>query len=168
MNSAAVIFEIKRYESGIQLLKDSIKDVLPEQMTLHPIPEKWSIAECIFHISDMESVFADRMKRIIAMDNPALISADENRYASELAYNKRDVKEEILLFTLTRNQMLRILNSIPEPSFLRTGVHSEAGTLSLFQVLKKSCSHLEHHLWHMNEKRMNYGLSLLPIQPSSD
>jgi hypothetical protein len=31
MNSAAISFEIKSYESGIQLMKDSIKDVLPEQ-----------------------------------------------------------------------------------------------------------------------------------------
>lgn len=149
-------------------MKDSIKDVLPEQLTLHPIPDKWSIAECTFHIVDMESVFADRMKRIIAMDNPALISADENKYASELAYDKRDVKEEILLLNLTRNQMIRILKSIPESAFTRTGVHSEAGSVNLYQVLKKANSHLEHHLWHINEKRMNYGLSLLPILPSSD
>ena len=43
-----------------------------------------------YHAADFEPVFADRMKRVIALDKPLLFAADENEYVKHLAYDHRD------------------------------------------------------------------------------
>jgi hypothetical protein len=47
-----------------------------EQLIARPIPGKWSTLEVVCHLADFEIVFADRIKRVIAENEPALFGGN--------------------------------------------------------------------------------------------
>ena len=129
----------------------------PEHLKARPIAGKWSTLEVVAHLADFEPVFADRMKRIIAMDKPLLLVADENQFAATLAYHDRDVADEMAIISATRKQMGHILSSLPPEAFQRQGVHSERGLVTLEQILTISTRHIPHHVPFIQEKRKALG-----------
>jgi hypothetical protein len=44
-----------------------------DQLLARPVPGKWSTQEVVCHLADYEAVYADRMKRVIALDEPELL-----------------------------------------------------------------------------------------------
>ena len=86
-------------------------------------------------LADFEPILADRMKRVIALDRPQLLAADENGFAAALAYHDRDLEEELAVIETTRRQMARILRALPESAAERVGVHSERGPKTLIELL---------------------------------
>jgi hypothetical protein len=86
---------IASYLSGPNQLREAIAGMTPEQINATPIPGKWSTRQVICHLADFEPVYADRMKRVIAEDNPPLRGGDPDVFAAKLAYDKRDIQEEL-------------------------------------------------------------------------
>ncbi len=144
---------ITDYEHGAQLLSQAIAGMTTEQLKARPIPGKWTTLELICHIADFEPVYADRMKRVIAEDNPPLLSGDPDLFLKGLAYHDRDAQEEIALIDVVRKQMARILRTLPDSAFARVGTHSRDGALSLETLLKRITGHIPHHAKFIAEKR---------------
>src|SRR5436309_4459123 len=149
---------VDAYLAGIGQLRQAVAGLSREQLLARPVPGKWSTLEVDCHLADFEPVFADRMKRIVALDRPPLVAADENRYAARLAYHDRDVGEELTLIDVTRQQMARILRQLPDAALESVGVHSERGPLTLADVLAGAARHIAHHLPFITEKRQALGL----------
>jgi hypothetical protein len=130
-----------------------------EQFVARPVPGRWSTLEVLAHLSDMEAVFAERIKRIVAYDEPPLLmSADENRYFAALRYHDRDAAEELALIDATRAQCARLIRGLRPEHLARTGVHSVKGMLTLEQVIRTVTGHISHHLPFVVEKRKALGL----------
>jgi uncharacterized damage-inducible protein DinB len=144
---------ITDYEHGAQLLSQAIAGMTTEQLKARPVPGKWTTLELICHIADFEPVYADRMKRVIAEENPPLMSGDPDLFLKGLAYHDRDAQEEIALIDVVRKQMARILRTLPDSAFTRVGTHSRDGALSLETLLKRITGHIPHHAKFIAEKR---------------
>lgn len=144
---------VRDYQNGPKMLREAIAGMTPDQLKAKPIPGKWSTLEVICHLSDFEPVYVERMKRVIAMEKPTLLGADETLFASKLCYDQRDAKEELNLIEVTRNQMARILRSIPVEAWSREGIHNERGPLSLEKLVTSITNHIQHHLTFVAEKR---------------
>jgi hypothetical protein len=144
---------ITDYEQGAQLLSKAIAGMTTDQLKARPVPGKWSTLELICHIADFEPVYADRMKRVIAEENPPLLSGDPDLFLKGLAYHDRDAQEEIALIDIVRKQMARILRTLPDAAFARVGTHSRDGALSLETLLKRITGHIPHHVKFIAEKR---------------
>ena len=154
---------IDAYERGADLPAQSLRGLTPDELQRHP-PEnagpevgKWSIHQVIVHLADAEFALADRVKRIIAEDNPVLLAWDENRFAQRLAYDKQSASDAATLIALTRKQLARVLRTLPADAFDRTGRHSERGPQSAADVLTMAVSHLERHLGFVRAKRKLLG-----------
>jgi len=144
---------IDDFLAGPAALRQAVAGMTREQQLARPIPGKWSTLEVVCHLADFDPILTDRMKRIIALDRPPLISADENCYAAALAYQERDIDEELTIIERNRGQMARILRTMPATVMGRVGVHSERGPLTLEQVLAMAIRHIPHHLKFVEEKR---------------
>ena len=127
--------------------------MIAEQLDARPIPGKWSTKHVICHIADFEPVYVDRMKRVIAENEPTLFSGDPNRFATTLAYDHRDVAVELDFIALARKHMGAILRSLKPEVFQRRGIHSEAGPITLETLLTNITNHIPHHLKFIEEKR---------------
>lgn len=150
---------VENYLAGVQTLRDAVAGMTREQLLARPVPGKWSTLEVVCHLADFEPILADRMKRIIAEDRPALLGADEKRFAAALAYHHRELEEELALIEKTRRSMARILRTLPEEALARVGEHNERGPLTLEKMLQGAIDHVPHHVRFIHEKRRALGLS---------
>jgi hypothetical protein len=144
---------IDDYLAGPQLLRQAVAAMSREQLLARPVPGKWSTLEVICHLADFEIVGADRIKRVIAENEPTLFGGDENVFAARLAYHERDAEEELLLIETIRKQVARILRTLKSEDFQRRGIHSEAGPLTLEGFVQRSTKHIPHHVQFIEEKR---------------
>lgn len=149
---------IESYLAGPAMLRQTVAGMTREQVLARPVPGRWSTLEVVCHLADFEPVFADRMKRVIALEQPTLLGADENRFAATLAYHDRDLEEELAIIDKTRTQMGRILKKLPAEALARVGVHSERGPRTLEQLLESAVNHIQHHVKFIHEKRKALGL----------
>ena len=149
---------IEAYLGGPAQLRAAVKGMAREQLVAQPVAGKMSTLEVVCHIADFEPVYADRMKRVIALDNPTLLGADENRFRAALAYHQRDLEEELAIVERTRSQMARILRTLPEATLERVGTHDERGPLSLEKLLTTITGHIAHHVHFIQEKRKALGI----------
>jgi uncharacterized damage-inducible protein DinB len=149
---------IENYLAGAQALRRAVAGLSPEQARARPVPGKWSTLEVVCHLADFDPILADRMKRVIAEDRPQLLGADEKRFAAALAYEARDLDEELTIIERTRSQMARILRTLPDEALERVGVHNERGPLTLERLLTLATNHIPHHVKFIAEKRQALGL----------
>ena len=66
--------------------------------------------------------YADRMKRVIALDNPSLLGADETLFLKALAYHERDLEEELGAALIDRTQ--RQIRLTPEGELFLEGARA--------------------------------------------
>jgi hypothetical protein len=149
---------IAAYATGTDTLRKSVAGMSPQQLTARPIPGKWTTLECVAHIADFEPVLAERMKRIISHERPLLLVADENLFFTTLAYDHRDLEEELGVIDTTRKQMTRILKCLPKESANKAGIHSFKGLVTLEAVLTSAANHIPHHVKFIEEKRKALGV----------
>jgi uncharacterized damage-inducible protein DinB len=149
---------IDQYAGGAQQLRQAVAGMSGGQLRARPVAGKWSTLEVVCHIADFEPVYADRMKRVLAEENPLILAGDPDQFAAKLAYDARDLEEELALIDVVRRQMVRILRGLSASDFARTGRHTEAGPMSLETLLTRVTNHLPHHIKFIQEKRQALGV----------
>lgn len=148
---------IEQYEKGGDDLRMSVRGLQPDDLLAYPVPGTWSIQEIVIHLTDSDLIIADRMKRIIAEDNPSLIGFDETKFVKNLFYNEQSADDAVTIFELNRQNFSRVLKKLPEAAFNRIGTHNERGPLTLAAMLEMSVKHLKHHLEFIVSKREKLG-----------
>ena len=144
---------IREYAAGAEQLSCAIEGMADEQLNATPIPGKWSTRQVVCHLADFELVYADRLKRVIAENEPTFFGGDPDLFAARLAYDRRVVAEELQLIQTVRVHVVRLLRSLRAADFERTGQHSEAGWMTLATLLQQITSHIPHHVQFIEEKR---------------
>ena len=144
---------IEQYLAGPGLLRRAVAGMTREQLLARPIPGRWSTQEVVCHLADYEPIYADRMKRVIALKEPELLQGDPGLFAARLAYTHRDMEEELALIEWTRKQMARILRALTPEDFQRKGGHSRDGVLTLEVLLQRITAHIPHHVRFIEEKK---------------
>ena len=153
---------LDRYADGGLILGQAASNLSPEHAAARPGPGAWSPAELVAHLVDSDLVFADRIKRLIAEDNPTLLAYPENDWLDRLGSARMPVEEGTALFAANRAWVARILRGLDDSAFARTGTHTELGRQTLAEVVVKAVHHLDHHLKFLYAKRAKLGSAIYP------
>ena len=148
---------VQQYSNAGRHVEQSIQHLSLDDLKMVPVPGKWSIQQVVLHLCDAELAFADRIKRLIATEKPTLLAWDENAFTAQLQYDAQSAEDAAEIIRLVRLQVGRILRLQPDSAFSRTGTHSQAGAISLADVVRKANAHLDHHLKFIHEKREAMG-----------
>jgi uncharacterized damage-inducible protein DinB len=148
----------EQYASGPALVRQAVAGLSREQVIARPIEGKWSTLEVVGHLADFEIVFVDRLTSVIAENEPTLPGRDEQKYATRLAYHQRDLEEQLRLIESCRGHVVRILKTLGDADLARKGNHTEAGPLTLEQLLGRIINHIQHHVKFIHEKRKALGI----------
>jgi hypothetical protein len=148
---------IDAYAAGPQLLRDAVTGMSPAELRARPIPGKWSTLEVVCHLADFEIVYADRIKRVVAENEPTLFGGDPDAFAARLAYHDRCLEEELTITEAIRRQVSHVLRALKPDDFQRRGVHSERGPLTLETLVTQITGHIPHHIRFIEEKRKAMG-----------
>lgn len=109
-------------------------------------PGKWSVRDLLIHISDTETVLLDRLRRIACEEKPLLAAFDQDRWVKSLLYDRRDMQIVKMQFQAARRSVIEMASLFDDSVDAQTGTHTEAGTLTFSQTLKKVADHNFHHL----------------------
>ena len=156
---SALVGLIETYVEGPKLLREAVRGMTRDQLVARPVAGKMSTLEVVCHIADFEPIMADRVKRVLTHDRPTLLGADENLFTAGLAYQERDLDEELAVIDATRAQLARILRTLTPDVLSRVGVHSQRGELTLERILTMACNHIPHHIPFIVEKKKALGLA---------
>jgi hypothetical protein len=118
---------------------------------------KWSIQQVVIHVMDSDLIATDRLKRMIAEDNPTLIGYDENKFAQNLFYDEQPADAAVQIVDLNRKLFVNVLRKLPDAALQRKGNHNERGLITVGKYLQSTIDHLEHHLKFIHAKRANMG-----------
>jgi hypothetical protein len=134
------------------VLFDTLLRDLPEVL-LHwkPAPERWSIAEVLGHLADIEQVYADRVRRILTEDSPFLQRYDLEAAKASGDYSRESARHNLALFLKTRRATVILLKSISPSAGERIATHSELGAITLDDMLNEWASHDLGHLRQIAE-----------------
>jgi len=148
---------IQSYTQAAGQMRAAVAGLSRAELNAHPVAGTWSIQQIVVHIVDSDLILADRMKRVIAEDNPTLIGFDESKFVAELHYELWPVDEAITIFDLNRKNFAKVLAVLPPATWGRKGTHNEAGVLSLLDLMQRAVNHVEHHLKFARQKRQLLG-----------
>jgi uncharacterized damage-inducible protein DinB len=156
---------VDNYLAGPEILRRTISGMTDNQLDASPLPFKWSARQIVLHLVDMDLIFADQMKRVLAEEEPELSGGNSNAFASRLAYDHRDLDEEVRLIKSIRRHMGRILRAIDADDFERRGIHSNHGAVTLAELLRHATDHIPYHAQYIEENRraLNIGERAIPF-----
>jgi len=149
---------IETYSRGATLLRVAIPLSADIDWDARPIEGKWSIREVVCHLADSEILYADRMKRVLAEENPTFFEANPDLFRPALFCSQRPLEGELDVVAAIRAHMLPILRSCTPEQFQRSGVHSLAGPLTLQTLLERVTGHIPHHVAFIDEKLIALGV----------
>jgi len=147
---------IKEYGRGYEMLREAINGLTEEELRFKQAPDKWSIHEILIHVTDSEILSTHRLKKVLAEEEPVLISFQQNAWVNNLAYDLLDHEQYLLLFQLLRASMQTILDRLTSEQGERVGVYVDAGRFTFNQLLEYRVQHVRDHLAQIERVKAAY------------
>ncbi|HZW96084.1 MAG TPA: DinB family protein [Candidatus Eremiobacteraceae bacterium] len=144
---------LKAYSTGPMRLAEALCGLTDEDLRARARgPEKWSIQEIVFHVSDSEILGAFRVRQAWAEPGTmfSISSYSRDIWTRELAHQLADVNARAVSLTL-----FALLRRATEPFFVRAqeadwercgGKHPQFGLLTLRNLLELYADHSERHI----------------------
>lgn len=120
-------------------------------------PGKWSVLEVVQHLADTELVYGYRMRQILTLEDPPLQGYDQDRWAADLGYNEVDPELSLSQLGVLRMVNLRLLRSLPEEAWERSGLHAERGPESIRLIAALIAAHDLVHLGQIDRIKRAHG-----------
>jgi hypothetical protein len=106
---------------------------------------KWNIRQLLCHISDVETVLYDRIRRVIAEPKQVIWGFDDNLWAKNLDYNSFPLSISKQTFNAVREGVIYLADKFYQELGNKQFIHSETGIRTLRDEFDKVAWHCEHH-----------------------
>ena len=111
-----------------------------------PAPEKWSAAEILAHLADVEIVQSWRIRSILGAPGIPIQAFDQDAWVTAGHYRKRDPLKSLEQFRVLRETNLALLKSLTPEQWRQHGLHSERGEESIDRIVRILAGHDLNHL----------------------
>ena len=118
----------------------------PRDLARTYAPGKWSVGYILHHLSDSETVFCDRIRRVLSEPRPVLWVMDQDAWAKHLDYARVPLELSRQVFESVRNTIIYYAGVHYEKRGHLEWVHSVDGVRTLKDEFDKAAAHNEHHL----------------------
>jgi len=118
-----------------------------ERIQTRPVRGKWNIHENIAHLAKYQPVFLDRIRRILATDEPAftVYKAEEDpEYEFYRAFTTYELLKKI---SSDREKIYNLIHHLPPDKLDRIGIHPKFGRLTISEWTEFFLLHEAHHLY---------------------
>jgi uncharacterized damage-inducible protein DinB len=112
-----------------------------------PDAKNWAPIEVLCHLRDAEESFLDRLRQIMATDEPRFPSINPNRVAEEREYLRQQSGDALAAFRRHREGSLAFFGALRETEWSRAGHQKDSrGRRTLDDFLSVMAWHDENHL----------------------
>jgi len=126
-------------------LERLIKGVPLSKLRKRPSPEKWSVAEILAHLADVEIVVGWRIRQILGAPGTPIQAYDQDSWAAACHYTKRDPRKSIEQIRVLREANLALLKSLAPEQWKQHGLHAERGVESVEHTVRMLAGHDINH-----------------------
>jgi hypothetical protein len=127
-------------------LSSLLKGVPKTKLTKRPQKDKWSIAEILGHMADVEIVCSFRIRIILGANGTPIQGFDQDAWAQYSNYSKQDPSVSLEAYTINRKRNIHLLKSLPREMWDNYGMHSERGKETVTRVTEMLAGHDINHL----------------------
>ena len=120
-----------------------VRTVPPERLRATRFGE-WTAVEVLGHLADSAEIFAERVRRCISEDRPALKSFDQDALAAERRNAERDPMDLSRRVSAAHAEIVRSL--MDEGARSRPGIHSTQGELDAGHFGAYEARHAHDHV----------------------
>lgn len=118
----------------------------PARLRKRPAPTKWSVAEILAHLADVEIVIGWRIRSILGEPGTPVQPFNQDAWAIAGHYDKRDPRKSIELHRALREANLALLKSLSPDQWKHYGQHAERGQESIEHIVRMVAGHDINHL----------------------
>jgi hypothetical protein len=144
---------INQYKDGYNEVAKALEGFPTDQLTAHPIANKWSAAEIVHHLGDSETTSGLRLRRLLVEDHPLIQGYDQDEYAARLNYNQREIAPSIEAFRSARATTAQLFDFMTDADWHKEGTHSESGSYTSEDWLKIYAAHAHNHAAQIHRLR---------------
>jgi hypothetical protein len=137
---------IKLQSATVRKLTRLVKGVSTAKLRKRPAPDKWSVAEILAHLADVEIVIGWRMRSILGAPGTPVQAYDQNAWVIAGHYEKRDPRESLELHRAIREANLALLKSLSPDQWKLYGQHAERGQESIEHIVRMVAGHDVNHI----------------------
>ncbi len=123
-----------------------VKSIPTAKMRKRPAPDKWSVAEILAHLADVEIVVGWRMRSILGAPGTPIQAFDQDAWVMAGHYAKRDPRESIEQHRVVREANLALLKSLSADQWKQYGQHAERGQESIERIVAMIAGHDVNHI----------------------
>jgi uncharacterized damage-inducible protein DinB len=121
------------------------KGIPTARLRKRPAPGKWSVAEILAHLADVELVVSWRMRSILGAPGSPVQAFDQDAWVVSGHYEKRDPRKSLELHRVVREANLALLKSLSPEQRKHYGQHSERGQESIEHIVRMIAGHDLNH-----------------------
>jgi hypothetical protein len=148
MNDELPCLDLLEETPGI--LRGLMTEISEEDARWKPAEDRFSIAEVLAHLSHSEGhCYRLRIDRFLAEELPAFEADDAQMYLD--LYRNGDPEEDFSHFEEQRETNIELLRGLPADAGNRRARHSEAGEITLAQMLHEWAMHDLGHVRQIAE-----------------
>lgn len=158
------VFTFPRQEPGTQghldlveplratpdVLAAALRGITDVQASFTPKGGAWCIKEIVGHVRDGCEMFHKRLYMMSTQTDPALESYDDDALVHERKYASRDLDEIMSGLREARAATVRLLTTLVNWNWARTGQDPAHGRMSIRQVVEYM---IEHEAQHVEDVR---------------
>lgn len=108
-------------------------------------PGKWTVRQLLQHLSDAETIFYDRIRRVIAEPRQVIWAFDQDAWAEHLDYH-RPLALSAATYEAVRDQIIYFAEHFYLSHGHKEFVHSQTGVRTLKDEFEKVVWHNDGHL----------------------
>ena len=127
-------------------LAEALKEITDEQALFRAPEGGWCIKEIVGHLRDAAEVYHKRLYMMSTQTDPVLEPYDQDAFAIEHGYLDRDLGEMLAELREFRALTVRLLTTLVNWNWARTGQHLEDGRMSIRQIVELMVHHEGEHL----------------------
>jgi hypothetical protein len=109
-----------------------------------PSPAKWSTAEIVLHLADVEVVVGYRVRTILATNGVPIPAFNQDEWSRR--YDRLSVALALAMHRGLREANLALYRSLTPEEWQRYGVHSERGKETVQHIVNLAAGHDLNHL----------------------
>ena len=156
---------VKEFSDGIDHLDEALKDLSDADIDLSRSQGKWTIRQIVHHIAEFEDLYKTTIKA--ALGNPGCTFdfnwyIVDNKWADPLRYDVRPINDAVVLFRMSRKQVLELINFVENPweQFIYFSHESmpEKKKFTVAKIIQWQIQHLQMHIDQIKDTKKAHGL----------
>ena len=127
-----------------------VREVPPERLKQRPAPGKWSAHEHACHLATDHALFAERLERMLAQDDPVIQGHDASDDPPDLPM-RMDLDASLLQWARERGALVERLRALAPAQWERTGRHTQYAPYDVFIMFRHLSLHTMLHAYRIEE-----------------